>query len=125
MTLDLENALGLPREITVAGEVLTLKPLRIGQLPAFVRTISPVITSVSTPPIDWLQLLGDHGDAVLAALAIALDRPRAWVEQLEAGDALWLISQVIEVNADFFTRQVLPQLDRLLPATPGSTPSSA
>lgn len=129
MTTGLEDVLGLPREINVGGEVLALKPLRIGQLPAFARAISPIIATVSTPPIDWLRMLGEHGDTVLVALAIAIDRPPAWVEQLDAGEALLLITQVIEINADFFTHQVLPQFNRLMaptgaPVAPTGAPES-
>jgi hypothetical protein len=57
------------------------------------------------------------------------------VDDLAADEAILLAAKVIEVNADFFTRTVLPKLDGLftrvkglvpapMPAS-GSTPSSA
>ena len=65
-------------------------------------------------------------------MSIAVGKPRAWVDELAADEAILLAAKVIEVNADFFTRTVLPRLDGLIArtgataamATGGSTPSS-
>ena len=54
------------------------------------------------------------------------------VESLELDEAVRLASAVLEVNADFFTRTVMPRLDGLIAqtsaavavTTAGSTPSS-
>lgn len=132
-------------ELVVGGEPLAIQPLKVGQLPGFVRAISPVLQPLmggsgmnsTGSGIDWLTLLGTHGDDLLAAIAIAVGKPRAWVDGLAADEAILVAAKVIEVNADFFTRTVLPQLDSLfgaatLPpslttragATAGSLPSS-
>ena len=83
--------------------------------------------------IDWLTLFGERGDDLLSAIAIAVGKPRAWVDELAADEAILLAAKVIEVNADFFTRTVIPKLDGLfgqvkLPpivkAAAGSMPSS-
>ena len=91
--------------------------------------------------IDWLTLFGERGDDLLSAIAIAVGKPRQWVDDLAADEAILLAAKVIEVNADFFTRTVMPKLDGLftqakslapapVPAAPlgpvsGSMPSSA
>ena len=82
--------------------------------------------------IDWLTLFGERGDDLLTAVSIAVGKPRAWVNELAADEAILLAAKVIEVNADFFTRTVMPRLDGLITqastvaaaATAGSTPSS-
>jgi len=122
-------------EVTVGGETLNLQPLKVGQLPAFLRAVGPILSKLSAPEIDWLALLGLRGDDLLTALAIATGRPRAWVDEMAADEAILLAAKVLEVNADFFTRTVLPQLDELFPKglvarqpapePAGSTPSSA
>ena len=135
---DLEKLIPQPVELTVGGETLAIKPLKVGQMPAFLRAISPVMQHLTRAEIDWLTLLGDQGDDLLAAIAIAVAKPRQWVDDLAADEAILLAAKVIEVNADFFTRTVLPKLDGLftrakglVPATAaapvesGSTPSSA
>jgi hypothetical protein len=136
---DLEKLIPQALELTVNGEILAIKPLKVGQMPAFLRTISPVMQHLSRTEIDWLTLFGERGDDLLSAIAIAVGKPRQWVDDLAADEAILLAAKVIEVNADFFTRTVMPKLDGLftqaknlapVPAAPlspasGSMPSSA
>ena len=136
---DLEKLIPQALELTVNGETLAIKPLKVGQMPAFLRTISPVMQHLSRTEIDWLTLFGERGDDLLSAIAIAVGKPRQWVDDLAADEAILLAAKVIEVNADFFTRTVMPKLDGLftqaknlapVPATPtgaesGLRPSSA
>ena len=130
---DLEKLIPQAVELTVGGETLAIKPLKVGQMPAFLRAISPVMQHLTRSEIDWLALFGEHGDDLLSAIAIAVSKPRPWVEELAADEAIVLAAKVIEVNADFFTRTVIPKLDELfgqvkLPpivkAVAGSTPFS-
>jgi hypothetical protein len=136
---DLEKLIPQALELTVNGETLAIKPLKVGQMPAFLRTISPVMQHLSRTEIDWLTLFGERGDDLLSAIAIAVGKPRQWVDDLAADEAILLAAKVIEVNADFFTRTVMPKLDGLftqakslaaVPPTPtgvesGSMPSNS
>lgn len=129
---DLENLIPQDTLVQIAGESIAISPLKVGQLPAFLRVISPVMAHLQSPELDWLALFGARGDDLLSAIAIAIKKPRTWVDNLAADEALLLASKVIEVNADFFTRAVLPKLDGLfkpgqvMPAnTPGSMSPSA
>lgn len=136
---DLEKLIPQTLELTVNGETLAIKPLKVGQMPAFLRTISPVMQHLSRTEIDWLTLFGERGDDLLSAIAIAVGKPRQWVDDLAADEAILLAAKVIEVNADFFTRTVMPKLDGLftqakslaaVPPTPtgvesGSMPSNS
>lgn len=110
---DLEKLIPRAIELTLNGEVLAIKPLKVGQMPAFLRAISPVMQHLTRTEIDWLTLFGDHGDDLLSAIAIAVGKPRVWVDDLAADEAIVLAAKVIEVNADFFTRTVMPKLDCL------------
>ena len=98
-------------ELLIAGEPLLVKPLKVGQLPGFLRAISPVMQQMASSEIDWLALFGERGDDLLSAIAIAVAKPRAWVDELAADEAILLAAKVIEVNADFFTRTVMPRLN--------------
>lgn len=132
---DLDTLVPQPVELTIAGEALAIRPLKVGQMPAFLRAINPVMHELTGSSIDWLAMLGEHGDELLSAIAIAVGKPRDWVDELPADEAILLAAKVIEVNADFFTRTVMPKLGGLFEqmATPmqattapgaGSTPSS-
>lgn len=128
---DLDTLVPQGIELVIDGKPLVIKPLKVGQLPGFLRAISPVIQQISSTEIDWLALFGERGDDLLSAIAIAVGKPRAWVDELAADEAIRLAAKVIEVNADFFTRTVMPRLDGVLAAglkvpaaKVGSTPSS-
>ena len=129
---DLEKLIPQDTLVQVAGEIIAISPLKVGQLPAFLRVISPVMAQLSQPQINWLALFGERGDDLLNAIGIAVKKPREWVDDLAADDALLLAAKVIEVNADFFTRTVIPKLDGLFSlgkgiqaANSGSTSPSA
>ena len=107
---DLEKLIPQALELTVNGETLAIKPLKVGQMPAFLRAISPVMQHLSRTEIDWLTLFGERGDDLLSAIAIAVGKPRQWVDDLAADEAILLAAKVIEVNADFFIQRVLPSL---------------
>ena len=129
---DLEKLIPQDTLVQVAGETISISPLKVGQLPAFLRVISPVMAQLSQPEINWLALFGERGDDLLNAIGIAVKKPREWVDDLAADDALLLAAKVMEVNADFFTRTVIPKLDGLFSlgqgiraANTGSTSPSA
>ena len=132
---DLETLIPQAVELVIDGEPLAIKPLRVGQMPAFLRAITPVMQQIGGDGIDWLALFGERGDDLLTAVSIAVGKPRAWVDELAADEAILLAAKVIEVNADFFTRTVMPRLNGEMggliartsaaaAATAGSTPSS-
>ena len=128
---DLQALIPQAVELVVKGEPLAILPLKVGQMPAFLRAVSPMLQQLSTSDIDWLALLGEHGEALLSAIAIAVGKPRAWVDDLAADEAIVLAAKVIEVNADFFTHQVIPKLGGLFESlqvptngAAGLTPSS-
>ena len=129
---DLDKLVPQAVEISLAGDVVAIKPLKIGQMPAFLRAITPVMQQLGGNGIDWLALFGEHGDDLLTAVSIAIGKPRTWVDALDADEAILVAAKVIEVNADFFTRTVMPRLNEQMgglfeqasTATAGSTPSS-
>ena len=127
---DLDALVPQAVDLVIDGEPLAIRPLKVGQLPAFLRAITPVMQYLGGDGIDWLALFGERGDDLLTAVSIAIGKPRGWVDALDADEAILVAAKVIEVNADFFTRTVMPRLDGLIAqtsavaATAGSTPSS-
>lgn len=122
----------VPASVEIVGEHIELTPLKVGEVPAFARAVQPIAASLSASP-DWLALLAEHGEAVIAALAIATRRPVDWVAGLDLDEAARLAEAVFEVNADFFIRRLLPSVTQaaariglaLENPTPGAMPSNA
>ncbi|AAU91185.1 conserved hypothetical protein [Methylococcus capsulatus str. Bath] len=128
---DLETLIPQSVELVIDGEPLAIKPLKVGQMPGFLRAITPVMQHLTGGEIDWLALFSERGDDLLSAIAIAVGKPRAWVDELAADEAILLAAKVLEVNADFFTRTVIPRIDGLFARVTavqakaaGSTPSN-
>lgn len=101
----------VPISIEIAGERIDLTPLKVGEVPAFARAVQPIAASLSASP-DWLALLAEHGEAVIAAIAIATRRPVDWVAGLDLDEAVRLAEAVFGVNADFFIQRLLPSVMR-------------
>ena len=122
----------VPASVEVAGEHIELTPIKVGEVPAFARAVQPIAASLSASP-DWLAILAEHGEAVIAALAIATRRPVDWVAGLDLDEAVRLAEVVFGVNADFFIRRLLPSMTQaaariglaLEIPTPGAMPSNA
>ena len=116
MTTSSESSLDalppVPVSIDIGGETVDLTPLKVGELPAFVRAIRPFAQHL-TSDVDWLALFGERGDDAVIALSVAVRRPREWVADLPLDAAIRLAEAVFEVNADFFIHQVTPALLRL------------
>lgn len=125
---DLDVLVPQTQVLELVGQRLTISPLVVGELPAMLKAVRPFAAQL-TGELDWLALLCDHGDALLAALALASRQPRDWVDALALDEAITLAAAVFEVNADFFVRRVAPKVDDLAQSLngrlAGSTPSRA
>jgi hypothetical protein len=84
---DLDVLVPQARVLELAGQRLTISPLVVGELPAMLKAVRPFAEQLTGEP-DWLALLCDHGDALLAALALASRQPRDWVDALALDDGV-------------------------------------
>lgn len=107
-TADLDILVAQSSPLMCAGEAVDLTPLKVGQLPAFIRAARPILAQLGTG--DVIGALLDNPDAALEAIAIASGKPRAWLDALEADDLIRLGARCLEINADFFVRRVLPEI---------------
>jgi hypothetical protein len=108
--------------VTVAGQSITVRPLTIGQLPRFARAIqpaAPVLAGFQDP--DWLALIAEHGEALIAAAAVATGIESKEIESLAPDEFVLLCGIIFEVNVDFFVQRLGPAMerasDRILAAT--------
>jgi hypothetical protein len=124
-------------EAAYRGETLRVTPLKVGQIPRFLRTVRPMFGALAgklgSPgqagggvdlELDILKLVEDHGETLIDAVAIAINKPAAWVAEGEADEFAQLVKVVIEVNADFFAKKVAPHLGSLPGGGDESAPSS-
>jgi hypothetical protein len=101
-----------PVTLTIADQTLELTPIRVGELPGFVRAVRPFAERLAQT-VDWFELFAEHGEALLEALAIASRRPQDWIATLALDEAIELADTLLEVNADFFIHRVAPVVRRV------------
>ncbi len=115
MATESQTFAALPPEpliLSFGGEPLEITPLRIGELPAFARAVKPIAAHLTLQP-DWMMILGEDGETLILALALACRRPPEWLAGLSLDEAIQVAEAVFEVNADFFIQRVVPQLQRV------------
>lgn len=106
---ELETLITQPVEIEINGEMLEIKPLTIGQLTRVMKALKPALADINGD-INITILAADHGDTLLSAVAAATGKDVAWLDKLQTDDFIRLAGNLLEVNADFFTRRVLPEI---------------
>jgi len=111
--MSLETFVPEPVVVEIAGETLAIAPLKVGELPTFIRAIRPFAQHL-TQDVDWLVLFGERGEDLVSALAVAIRKPREWVAARELDEAIRLSEAVFEVNADFFIQRLAPALTNTL-----------
>jgi hypothetical protein len=109
MTLD--TYINEPTLCQVGGKQIAVSPLKVRQIPAFTRAISPVMGPLMAG--DILTAIAIAGDDLVRALSIATGEPVDWLGDLEADAFVKLASTVLEINADFFVRRLTPEITRV------------
>lgn len=99
-----------PVSMLVGDEVIEIRPLTVGQIPAVVRAMKGVTLDFS----DVLTLVDVHGDRLIEAVALCVGKPADWAAALPADEFVELARRVVEVNGDFFIRRVMPKISALL-----------
>lgn len=108
---ELDIIVNAPEPLTLStGRVIEVTPVKVREFPAFTAALEPVIGLLASGA-DVSALLLVHSESVIAATAIGLRIPRAEVDDFDLDDLVLAAAKVMEVNADFFARRVLPALN--------------
>jgi hypothetical protein len=110
-----------PEPITIkVSDALTLEvmPLRTRSFHKFIRATQPLIANLNSADAsitglgqsEILSLIIEGGDSIIEAAAIATNQPVNVIDQLPLDTMVELIAAIIQVNADFFVRCVLPRV---------------
>lgn len=112
MSQELETLINAPQQITLSnGRVLDVTPIRVKELPSFAAALGPIFDMLAGGA-SVQALIAHNSESVIAATAIGMRIPRAEIDQFELDDLVVCAAKVIEVNADFFARRVLPALNQ-------------
>ena len=114
----LEKIAPTPLRLDIAGERLSILPIKTRELPGMMKAIAPILAEIQGG--DILGALSANADSLVAAVAIGSRKDRAWVDDLDLDDLVALAGAVLEVNADFFVHRVLPGLTKAVEGVTGA-----
>ena len=114
----LEKIAPIPVRVDIAGERLSILPIKTRELPLMMKAIVPILAEIQDG--DIMGALATNADSLVAAVAIGSRKDRAWVDELELDDLVALAGAVLEVNADFFVHRVLPGLTKAVEGVTGA-----
>ena len=111
------------KEVTLStGEVLNISPFKFGQLPLALKLstkISHLLAKLvqSGDLKDKNQLAGsiiylisEGGEDLLSLVGLGIGKDREWFDTLQSDDGVVITVAFLEVNLDFFTKKMMPQL---------------
>lgn len=124
------------RDVMCKGESIRVLPLFFGQYPKAVKLVRPLSVvlqesgAFTVKPVtgedgkasmqlgvaeDWLKTLPDvlekGGEALIQFFAFSVNKPRDWFDTLPGDEGFALAKAILEENADFFVRRILPMLN--------------
>jgi hypothetical protein len=98
------------KTIEAAGRSLSITPVKVKNLPAFLAAIEPVVRELGTgAPDDLLGALSTHAPNVIAATALGAGVTADWLGEQTPEVLVELAAAVLEVNMDFFVQVLLPR----------------
>lgn len=95
-------------EVSVAGEVIAVTPIKVRELMAFSQAIAPLLQALgggagqNWADLNISTLLMNHTDAVIRAVAIGIRREVEFINNLDIDELIKLGNAVVEVNVDFY-----------------------
>lgn len=109
-------------EVIAGGRAFQIAPLSIGKLHRAYQALGHQAFSALTSG-DIPGAVVVHYPLVMAGMAVALDVEPAFFDALPADEAMALVYAVVEVNADFFARRLLPMMQAKAGIETGDTSS--
>lgn len=104
--MSLDALIPEPRRVALRGLSVEFLPLKMRQVPGFLRAIAPIMSLVQEER--YADAVTENYAAVREAACIAAGVDGAVIDDLYPDDFITLVGAVMEVNLDFFVRRVLP-----------------
>lgn len=105
------------REVTVAGETLTVREIRFGERVRHAAQVEALLTAMwaAIRDAEGQEITGALLDAVFASqseafatlMAVSVGKPREWLDTLSDADGSLLMYEFWGVNSRFFMRQLV------------------
>lgn len=109
-----------------SGEVITIKPFTFGQLPKALKIGQKLGVLLSdlyrqgkfedqaNVSQNLMVIIGEGGEDLLELIGLGIGKSREWFDTLQGDDGITLTIAFLEVNIDFFTKKMMPQLSEAM-----------
>ena len=117
------NTLFPGKEIKLStGEVIKVQPFKFGQMPLALKLTSKLgniladmyksgeLSNRDKTVGNIVYLLAEGGEDLINLVGLCIGKDRVWFDNIESDDGLNIIIAFLEVNVDFFTKKMMPQL---------------
>lgn len=105
-----------------SGEEIDVLPFKFGQLPAALKLTQKIggliaqmvqsgeLQDKSKTAASVVYILSEGGEDLFNLLGLCIGKDRAWFDTIQSDEGINLIIAFLEVNIDFFTQKMMPQL---------------
>lgn len=111
------------KELTIAGQKITIKPFSFGQTFYVADKLQPVfdifVSEGETDQDKIKQAIIIAGESIVDVLSMALQLSPETVKQFDNKTAVKAIMEVVKINKDFFVEEVTPALREFSPLLQG------
>jgi hypothetical protein len=101
------------KTIEAAGRSLSITPVKVKHLPAFLAAIEPVVRQLGAAGVqhdDLLGALATHAPNLIEATALGAGVTTDWLGEQTPEVLVDLAAAVLEVNMDFFVQVLMPRV---------------
>lgn len=111
------------KEVTLnSGEVIKVEPFKFGQLPLALKLAQKLggiladmyksgeFQNKEKTVANVIAVLSEGGEDLIQLIGLCISKDREWFNTLQGDEGLILTTAFLEVNIDFFTKKMMPQL---------------
>lgn len=122
LAVQIESILPQPKVVKAGGEDIVIKPLGISKYPPILKLLKKVMdTKPDTKGFDPKEFFFEFPEETLALMAIAINKPITFFDNVMPDEAMELLMAIAEVNVDFFVTKILPLVESLPARVEGLT----
>jgi hypothetical protein len=121
---DLDTLVPINRTIILQGETLVIEQFRFTQFSKVAKIVQRVKKNVGdfdvkidtdedgnkSLDMDYLKLIAECEEEIVELCILATNKDRNFIDKLEGDEGIALLTLIFEVNMDFFSQRILPQL---------------
>lgn len=105
-----------------SGEVIKIEPFKFGQIPLALKLTNKIgsllgemyksgeLTNRDKTVANVVYILSEGGEELIHLVGLGIGKNRGWFDTLDSDDGVKLVIAFLEVNVDFFTKKMMPQL---------------